>query len=85
MKYNLKKMLQKCVAQKVDYVLLHYGFIENCKLTKTEREALQKLLEEMKSGKLVIVFDNIAFTPYITSYNGSHITAGIQFNTVENW
>lgn len=81
MKHNLKKILQKCVSQKVDYVLLHYGFIENCKLTKTEREVLQKFLEEMKGSNLVIVFDSIAFTPY----NGGYVTAGIKFNTVENW
>ena len=85
MKYNLKKMLQKCVEQGEDYVLLIAGFNNNCNLAHNQIESLYKLAEEMKEDNLVIVFDSIAFTPYITSYNGSHVLAGIKFNKIENW
>lgn len=85
MKYNLKKMLQKCLKQDKNYVLLHDGFTDNCNLTKTEKEQLLKLAEELYLKNLVIVFDNTAFTPYITSYNGGQVLAGIKFNNIEEW
>ena len=85
MKQDLKKILQKCIAQNVEFVLTHKGFINNCKLTDIEYSYLQLLAEELKSDAIVIIFDDIAFTPYITSYNGSHVLAGIKFNKVEEW
>lgn len=85
MKYNLKKMLQKCLKQDKNHVLLHDGFINNCNLTKTEKEQLLKLAEELYLKNLVIVFDNIAFTHYITSYDGGQVLAGIKFNNIEEW
>ena len=85
MKYNLKKMLQKCVEQGEDYVLLRAGFNNNCNLPHNQIESLYKLAEEMKEDTLVIIFDDIAFTPYITSYNGGYVLAGIKFNKIENW
>ena len=85
MKYNLKKMLQKCVEQRESCVLLRPGFNNNCNLAHNQIESLYKLAEEMKEDNLVIVFDSIAFTPYTTSYNGSHVLAGIKFNKVEEW
>ena len=85
MKQDLKKILQKCIAQNVEFVLTHKGFINNCKLTDIEYSYLQLLAEELKSDAIVIIFDDIALTPYITSYNGSHVLAGIKFNKVEEW
>ncbi len=85
MKQDLKKILQKCVVKNVDYVLTHRGFINNCNLNSNEIHTLSKLAEEMNNDNLVIIFDGIAFTPYTTSYNGSHVLAGIKFNKIENW
>ena len=78
-------MLQKCVEQGEGYVLIGEGFSNNCNLQQNQIESLYKLAEEMKEDNLVIVFDDIAFTPYITSYNGGHVLAGIKFNKIENW
>ena len=85
MKYNLKKMLQKCVEQGEEHVLLRPGFNNNCNLPYNQIESLYKLAEEMNNDNLVIIFDDIAFTPYITSYNGGYVLAGIKFNKIENW
>jgi len=85
MKINLKKILQKCIAQNVEFVLIHKGFINNCKLTDIEYSYLQLLAEELKSDAIVITFDDIALTPYITSYNGGVVLAGIKFNKIEKW
>lgn len=85
MKLNLKNILLKCLKKEKEYVLTHIGFINNCDITEEEREVLHNLAKEMKGDNLVICFDNVAITPYITSYNGEHVLAGIQFNKIEEW
>ena len=85
MKLNLKNILLKCLKKDKEYVLTHTGFINNCDITEKERESLHDLAEEMKFDNLVICFDNTAITPYVTSYNGGYVLAGIKFNKVEQW
>lgn len=85
MKTNLKKILEKCITQNVEFVLTSKGFINNCNLTDIEIEFLHKLAEEMKISNLVICFDDVAVTPYIASYNGGIVLAGIKFNKIERW
>jgi uncharacterized protein YbgA (DUF1722 family) len=85
MKLNLKNILLKCLKKDKSYVLTHTGFINNCDITEEERESLRNLAEEIRGRNLVICFDNIAITPYVTSYNGGYVLAGIKFNEVEQW
>lgn len=85
MKSNLKKLLKKCLKQNVEYVLTHRGFVNNCNLTDIEYSYLQLLAKELESDAIVIIFDDTALTPYITSYNGGYELAGIKFNKIEKW
>lgn len=85
MKYNLKKLLQKCLKKKVEYVLLKEGFNNNCDLDSLEINLLQDLAIELNTSDLVITFDDVAVTPYITSYNGRDTLAGLKFNKLERW
>jgi hypothetical protein len=85
MKVNIKKLLLKCLKQNVQFVLTHEGFTNNCNLTDEEIGIVHKLADEMKISDLVICFDDVALTPYITSYNGSYLLAGIKFNKIETW
>ena len=85
MKYNLKKLLQKCLKKKVEYVLLKEGFNNNCDLDSLEINLLQDLTIELNTSDLVITFDDVAVTPYITSYNGGDTLVGLKFNKLERW
>ena len=85
MRYNLKKLLQKCLNRKVEHVLLKEGFNNNCDLDSLEINLLQDLAIELNTSDLVITFDDVAVTPYITSYNGGDALAGLKFNKLEGW
>lgn len=82
---EIKKILKKCWEQNVEYVLTHKGFVNNCDLTNIEYSYLNLLAVELNSDATIIIFDNIALTPYVTSYNGGHTLAGIKFNKIELW
>ena len=82
---TIKKILKKCLEQNVEYVLTHKGFINNCDLTDIESSYLHLLAVELDSDDAVIIFDDVALTPYTTSYNGGYTLAGIKFNKIILW
>lgn len=85
-KINLKKLLINCIKQTEDnYILLYDGFINNCSMSEDDRKYLMNLAVELRDSDLVITFDDTAITPYITSYNGCQVLAGIKFNKLEKW
>ena len=85
MKINLKKILLKCKSKDVGYILTHDGFIDNCDLNREELSHLRELASELQDRDLIITFDGIAISPYVTSYNGGQVLAGIKFNNLEIW
>lgn len=82
---KIKKILKKCLEKNVERVLTHKGFINNCSLTDIESSYLHLLAVKLDSEDSVVIFDDVALTPYITSYNGEYTLAGIKFNKIILW
>lgn len=77
-----KELLIKASEKQVSYILTHDGFINNCELTKGERELLNELVKEMEDKDIAVVIGDKVFSLYVTSYNGGHTTAGIKISKV---
>ena len=77
-----KELLIKASKKNLRYILTHGGFINNCNLSKSEYMLLNNLAHEIQDNNIVILIEDMAFSPYITGYNGGYVLAGIKISTV---
>lgn len=67
-------------------ILTHPHFMNNCLLSKSDREYLDELAIWMKENDYVIELGPAGsiFSPYVSSYNGTIAVAGIKISTTIN-
>tara|TARA_R110000803_G_C11910445_1_gene313175 strand:+ start:666 stop:926 length:261 start_codon:yes stop_codon:yes gene_type:complete len=79
-----KELLVKGTEKEVKYILTHFGFMNNCELTKGELQLLHDLANRLNDTDTAAVVNNFVFTAYISSYNGGTALAGIKINKAIN-
>ena len=64
-------------------ILTHPHFMNNCLLSKSDREYLDELANWMQENDSVIELEpsGSIFSPYVSSYNGTTAVAGIKIST----